>query len=158
MQLVDRDVGQPGLAHLAFFDQVGQQSELFVRRHLGVDPVQLEQVQAVDGQPPKAHFRLLAQVLGPPDRVPLSGSGADQPGLGGDDQALGVGVESLADQVLAHVWTVGIRGVDEIHAELDRPAQDADALLAVGRLAPDAPAREPHGPETQAVEGQTRRR
>ena len=49
---------------------------------------------------------------------------------------------------------VGVGGVDEGDAELDGAAQHADALVAVGRRAPDARAGELHGAVAEAVDGQ----
>ena len=49
---------------------------------------------------------------------------------------------------------VGVGGVDEVDAELDRAAQDRLRLVAVGGRAPDAGAGDPHRAEAEAVDGQ----
>ena len=125
------------MGHLALGDQVMQQPELLLGGDEGVDPVQLEQVEPFEAQSTQAQFALLAEVLGPAHRQPLTGALTGEARLGGDDQAVGVGVECLEDEAFAHLGTVGVGGVDEVDTHVDRPAQDLDASVAVGRFAPD---------------------
>ena len=66
------------MADLALVLQLLEHAELLLARHLGVDAVQLEEVDALDAEPAQAHLALLAQVLGRPDRLPLAGAGAGQ--------------------------------------------------------------------------------
>ena len=123
LDLVHADLAEPDAADLALVEQVGQQAELLLGRHLGVDAVELEEVDGLDPEASQAHLALLAQVLGPAHRQPLARPLPGEPGLGGDDQALGIGVEGLEDDVLADLGTVGVGGVDEVDAQLDGPAQ-----------------------------------
>ena len=141
------------MGHLALGHQVGEEPELFVGRHLGVDPVQLEQVDALEAEPAEAELALLAQVLGPTDRRPHAGPLTGEPGLGGDHQVLGVGVERFEDEPLTDLGTVGVGGVDEVDTHVDGPPQDGDALAPVGRLAPDARTGDLHGAEAEPVDG-----
>ena len=53
----------------------------------------------------------------------------------------------------ADLGAVGVGGVDEIDAQLDRAAQDGDRLAVVGRLAPDAVAGDLHRAEAEPVDG-----
>ncbi len=78
---------------------------------------------------------------------------AAQAALGGDHQSFGVGVEGFGDDLLAHVRAVGIRGIDEVDAEPDGLAHDLPRRFAIGRLAPDARARDPHPAEADPVDG-----
>src|SRR5207248_10672064 len=55
---------------------------------------------------------------------------------------------------LADLRTVGVGGIDESHAQLERPSQHPPALLWVLRLSPDARARETHRPEAEPVDGE----
>ena len=98
-----------------------------VDRHLRVEPVELVEVDAVELQAPQRHLDALAQVLGPADGLPHARAAAREAALGGDDQAVGVRVQRLGDEVLAHERPVGVGGVDEVDAQLDGPAQHADA-------------------------------
>ena len=54
--------------------------------------------------------------------------------------------------LLGDVGPVGVGGVDEVHAELDGAAHDRPGGLAVGGLAPDARAGDPHGAEAEPVD------
>ena len=70
--LAHRHLGQPDVAHLALVAQLGQHAELVLGGNLGVDAVQLEEVDLLQAEPAEAHLALLAQVLGPPYRVPAA--------------------------------------------------------------------------------------
>ena len=77
-----------------------------------------------------------------------------QPGLGRDDHVVGVRVQRLAQQVLGHVGTVGVGGVEEGDPDLDGPAQHADRLVVVPRRSPDALAGQLHRAVAEAYDGQ----
>ena len=47
-------------------------------------------------------------------------------------------MQRLRDQVLADLRSIRIRRIDQIHAEIRQPLQNALRLLAIFRLAPDA--------------------
>jgi hypothetical protein len=55
----------PGVLHVL------QGTEALGQRHVGVDPVELVELDAVDAQAAEAHLDALAQEAGPPDRLPL---------------------------------------------------------------------------------------
>ncbi len=86
--------------------------------------------------------------------TPPARSRAGQPGLGGDHHIVRIGVQGLAEELLRRVGTVGIRGVEQGHAQLDGPAQDAHAGVLVREGAPDAGTGELHGSVAEAVHRQ----
>ena len=98
---------------------------------LGIGRVQLVEVDAIEAQTAQASLARLAQVLGPPVPRPGAGALAEEPALGGDHEALRVGVQRLGDQELAHLGAVGVGRVDQVHAQLDGAPQDAQRVLAV---------------------------
>ena len=61
-------------------------------------------------------------------------------------------MQGLAQEVFAHLGTVGVGGVDEVDPEVDGVADDADGRVMVGRVAPDAGPRDAHGPEAEPVD------
>ena len=122
--------------------------------NFGVDAVQLEEVDAVGAEPAQAHLDLLTQIRREAERCPLVLTGSQEPGLGGDDEAVPIRVQCFADQFLGHVGPVGVRGVEEVDAEFDGAAQDANGFGAVVGRAPDAVARQTHGPESEPVDGE----
>ncbi len=130
-----------------------QHRKLLVGIDLGVDAVQLKQIQGIHLQLAQAQFGLLAQVFGAAHGDPLVGSGPGKPDFGGDPQTLGVRMQRLGDDFLADVRAVGVGGVDEVHSQFDGPTDDGDGGVPVGGLAPYAVPDDAHGPETQAPDG-----
>ncbi len=97
---------------------------------------------------------LLAQVRRRADRGPLARSLSGQPRLGGDHHVVVVRVQRLAEQVLRHVRAVGVGGVEERHADLDRAPQHGERGVVVARRSPDALAGQLHGAVAEAYDGQ----
>ena len=134
--------------------QLDQGADRLLERHLRVGPVELVQRDLLQAQPAQAALAGRAEVLGPAVGRPPPGPGAFEAALGGDDQVVGIRVQRLGDQRLADVGTVGVGGVDEVDAELDRPAQHRLGLVAVRRLTPDAVTGDPHRAEAETVHGE----
>jgi hypothetical protein len=61
-------------------------------------------------------------------------------------------VQRLPDQVLTDVRTVRVRGVDEVDAQLDRAPEHPQALVPIGRFAPDARSGDLHGSVAEPVD------
>ncbi len=118
---------------------------------LVVDAVQLEQVDGVHAETAQAHLAFLAQIGREAQNRPDVGPGAQQSGLGRDHDAV-VRMQRFADQFLGDIRAVGVGGVDEVDAEFDGAAQDADAFVAVVGRTPDTLAGQAHGAESQAVD------
>ena len=112
--------------------------------------MQLVEVDRFAPEPPQAQLGLLAQVLGAAQRDPLAAE-IDLPALGGDHYPRPVRVERLGEQFLVVAQVVGVRGVDERHAEFDRAPGDLDRDGAVqpGRLAGQS-----HGTESKPTDRQ----
>src|SRR5215218_2390241 len=70
--------------------------------------------------------------------------------LGGDREIIRVGVEGLGDQAIGHLRSVEACGVDQVHAESDRPPQDHLCPIRILRLSPHARSRQPHCPVPEA--------
>jgi hypothetical protein len=100
--------------------------------------VQLEQVDALQPEVAQAQLGLLAQVLGPAQRLPPARALPGEAGLRRHHHAVGVRVQRLPDQQLGGERSVGVGGVDERDAELDRAAQHPHGAVGVGGVAPDA--------------------
>jgi hypothetical protein len=142
------------VADLARVLQLDQRADGVLDRHRGVGPVELVERDLVELEPPQAALARLPQVVRMPVDRPLTGPGALQPALGGDHEVVRVRVERLADQLLADVRPVGVGGVDEVDAQLDRAAQHRLRLVPVGRRTPDPVPGDPHGPKPEAVDRQ----
>ena len=95
----------------------------------------------------------LAQVVRLAEDRPDAGAGAQQAGLGRDEDLVAVRRERLGDDLLADVRAVRVGGVDEVDAELDGAADHGDGAGAVLGRSPDAVAGELHGAVAETVDG-----
>ena len=130
---------------------VAMASNCSSRRHFGIDAVQLPQVDLLDAEPPAARMRLLDQIFRPPERNPDVRAGAREPALG-RDLNLAVGRKRFAYQLFGKVRAVGVRGVDEVDAEIGQPAQRLQHLGAIGRRTPDSTADDAHRAEAETID------
>ncbi len=99
-QLFHGDLGQADVADLPFVPQALQLAHLVGEWHGRVDAVELEQVDALQAQVAEAELGLLPQVLRAADRRRQVRALTCEPDLGGDDQAIGVRVQGLLDELL----------------------------------------------------------
>ncbi len=121
--------------------------------HGRVDAVQLPEVDPIESQAAQASFELFAQPRRLAVRIPSVGTGPVQAALGGDDEILRIRMQRLRDQLLADVRTIRLRGIDQVHAELDGATKDGETFLPVLRRPPDTVARETHRAESEAMDG-----
>ena len=61
-------------------------------------------------------------------------------------------MERLGDEELVYFRTIGIRRVDEIHAELNGATQNLERVRAIGRPAPYPLTRQPHRAVTESID------
>ncbi len=92
----------------------------------------------------------LGRLLG---RHPSALRVADRADLGDDDQIVGIGMQRLVDQLVGHVRSVVLRGVDVVHAGLDHPSQHRDRLVVVAGRSRHTGTGELHGTETDPADG-----
>src|SRR3712207_1644938 len=96
------------VADLALVLEVLQRSERLLERHLRVGRMELIEVDPVDLKAPEAARAALLEPLRPGVRRPPSPAGAAETALRGDDEAVGIRMQRLGDQVLAHLGPVGV--------------------------------------------------
>ena len=106
--------------------------------------VDVDDVEVVGLEALQAELQLAPGVVG--------GAGAE---LGGEDDLLAPRRHQLADPLLALAVAVAVGGVDVGHAQVDRPAEDAERLLV--RLVGDEAAARAEG-EDRDVASRSRRR
>ena len=150
-ELLGIEVRHTDVADLALLPQARELAEGILERHLGIDVMELVQVDARELQSLEAPLASLAQVLGPSVRDPLRRARTQQTAFGRDDEAARVRREALRDQPLADLGPVGIGGIDEVDAELERATQHAARLGRILRLTPDAGTCDPHGAKSHAI-------
>ena len=150
LELGDAHVREADVADLPRLAQLLQRADRLRERDAGVGRVQLVDVDPLQPQPPQASFARLAQVLGAPVGLPSPRAGARVAALRRDHEPLGIRMQRLGDLPLVDLGAVRVGGVDQGDPELDHPAQDAQGILGIRRLAPDAGTAEPHRPEAEA--------
>ena len=94
---------------------------------------------------------LLAQVFWTTIPIPCTGTGSPQPGLGRNEHAV-IRVKRLANELLGDIRPIGVRGVDEIDAELRQAFEGSDRFVLVERRTPNAGASDAHCPKTEAMD------
>src|SRR5262249_47473480 len=114
--------GEASMLNLALFLKISQRSELIVGRNLGVDAMQLEQVDTLDAQPSDAHLALLSEVFGSAQWNPLVRTSPGKSSLCGNNKAFGVRMQRLANYFFTDMRSVGICCVDKIDSEVHRTA------------------------------------
>ncbi len=154
VDFVRLDFAETDMADLALALQAFDDGERFFDGHLGVDAMELPEIEPLYLEAAQAHLDLLLQVFGTPDWKPLVLSLPGQSGLGRDHDSAGVGRERLADESLAHFGAVGVGGVDEVYAELDGTLEHLLCLLSVPGFAPDSFSGKTHCAVSQAVDGE----
>src|SRR5580693_9450914 len=113
--------------------------------------MQLIDVDTAEAQPLKASLNRLAKVRGSCIVGPLIGARTIPASLGGNHQASRVRKQRFGNQFFAYVWSVGIRGIDEIDIKLHGPAKNRQRPIAIFWWPPDAFAGKAHGPETETL-------
>ena len=128
-------LGQAEVAHLALRDQVLHGTGDVLDRHLGVDPVLVEEVDGVHAEPSERCLRDLADVLrAAVERRPLPVGGRirGEAELGRDHHLPAERLQRLADQVLVVERPVGFGRVEEGDPALHRGPQERDHRASVG--------------------------
>jgi len=133
------DVSEIPMADLALALQLRQGTERLFDRHVRIDPVELEQVDAFAAKPAQATLGAFAQPFGASVDRPLIRTRSHEPGLGRNDDLAGVGGKSLPDDLFADVWPIGVGRVDEVDPALDHVAHQPHRSGPVGGRAPRRP-------------------
>src|SRR5436305_6317519 len=123
LDLLDGDLRQPEMADLALVLELLHEPELLLARHLGIDPVQLPQVDGLNAKPTHAHQAALAQVLRPAHRRPDAGAMPRKTTLRRDVDAV-ERMQSLLDEVLGGLGSVDVGGLDESDTMLGQPLEN----------------------------------
>ena len=110
---------------LAFGHQVLDRAGDILDRHLRIDPMLVEQVDAVGAQALQHAFDHQLDVIGPAVEAgsALSGLQVDVPAeLRGDDDLVAEGRDAFAEDPLDLVRAVGLRGIDRRSRRDRRPS------------------------------------
>jgi hypothetical protein len=127
---------------LAGGDELLDRAGDLLERHVGVDTVLVEQVDALRAQPAQGVLDCRLDVLRPAVQPGRATAVEGEPELGGDDDLLADRSQCLADKLFVRERAVHLSRVEERDAEVDGgPDESYAVLLADGRTVGVA---EPH--------------
>ena len=126
-------VGEADPAHLALVLELLERADRLGVGDVRVGAVVLVEVDAVGAERLQRRLAGLADVLGAAVELPRA-AGPDVAGLGGDEDVVVAALQRLRDQPLVVadlvlVLAVGVGGVDQVHAGVERGVDGADRLL-----------------------------
>src|SRR5215216_2241630 len=126
LDLLDPDLGDADMPDRPLVPKLLDRGQALLERGLGVDPVQVVELDHARAQAAKAFLDLLAEDLGPA----LARTEAT---FGRDDAAVGRSRERGADRLLALPSGVEMGGVDQADSGRDCLPDELDVLLRLGQ-------------------------
>ena len=118
----------------SFFDEVRHRANRFFDRHIGVDTVLVEQVDAVDAEAFQAAL----------DRSLCIGSRTvdtnnlvtveTEAEFGSDHQPIALALDRFADQFFILEWAVNLRSIEKGDAKVDGAVDRLDRFIGIGSL------------------------
>src|ERR1700723_1130559 len=142
------------MTDLALLAQPGQRFYGSFEGNCIVRSVQLIDVDALQPQPLQASFERPREVFGAGIMGPLAWARALPSALGRDDQSGLIRIERLGDQLFRCPGAIGIRGVNQVYIELDRPLQSSKGRRSVRGWSPDAGSGDAHRAIAHTVDGE----
>ncbi len=131
-------LGQAVMPHLAFGDQLAQSACNLLDRHIGIDPVLIEQVDTISLQAPERRLGHHADVLRPTvePTAAFGGDGIDvEAELGRNHHPISHRGQGLADQFFIDERAVRLCRVEQRHPQIDRLADQGNHVRFVRRRA-----------------------
>src|SRR4029453_12727957 len=116
-----------------------------------IDSMELPEIDLLDAELPEAALGLCNQIRGASIGDPLVRTRTRQARLGSDKQPV-IGVKRFADHIPRNIGSVTVRRVDEVDADLVKPAQRRKRCITVRRRTPDARAAETHRAVAETVD------
>jgi len=127
-------LGEPQVANLALFDQLGHRPDRLLDLDLGIDPVLVVEVDLLDPQASQRGLAALAHVGGVATNAEeLALVAAYVAELGGDHHAVAAIGDRATDELLVRERAVHVRRVEQRHPQLERAVDRGDRLALVGR-------------------------
>ena len=126
-------LGQAEVFDLALPDQILDGSRDVLDRHVRIDTVLIEQVDAIGAQPFQRRIGDLPDMLRPAVHAKVRDRRAECVAeLGRDHDLVAERSEGFAHEFLVPVRAIGLGGVEECDAALDRRSDQPDRILRVG--------------------------
>jgi len=156
-QMLRLDAGDTQVSDQPGITEVSQGAEVVGNRVIPA-PAQVDDVEVIAAELPQVLLDLAAQLLGRGHGQPLPRRIPSRSDLGHDDQVIWIRCQRAVDQFVggAQRREVERGGVDMVHAQFDRAAQDSDRAAAVDRrtigISPHAVAGKTHRAEADSVD------
>ena len=113
-------------------DQFGDGADGVLDRGVGVDAMLVVEVDPVGAEPLQRTLDSGADAGGAAVELALPATGVrDHAELGGEHDVVASVLDGLADEFLVDVRTVDLRGVDEVHPEIQRSVDGSDRFGVV---------------------------
>src|SRR5881296_4513475 len=153
LDVLSTNVRQSRQADLPLVSQFGESFNRSVKRYDRIRSVQLINVYAVQPQSFEAALYRFSKMIRTGVMGPLIRPWTIPATFGRDHQALGVRRQRFGDQLFADVRTIGVRGIDEVNAQLYGTPKDGQRSGTVPGWPPDPLTCNTHSSETQAMDG-----
>ncbi len=114
--------GQADEAHLSLLHEACHRADRVLDRHFRIDAVLVVQVDRLLAQPLEARLASLRHVFGAAIDGILPALDTDLSELGHQHHAIAAALDRAADQFLVMAPAVHVRGVEMVHAHVDRAA------------------------------------
>ena len=133
-QNVGLGLRQAEMAHLALLDQPRHRAHRVLHRHLGIDPVQVIEVDDVGAEPFQAALAGHRHVVRPGvGAAALALRPADVAELAADEGVVPPPLQCLRQQFLVMAVAIGVRAVEKIDAEIEGAADRGNRFRVVPR-------------------------
>src|SRR5262245_7780043 len=153
LDVLSSNVRQSHQPDLPLVSQLGQSFNRSVKRYDRIRSMQLINIDAVQPQSFEAALYRLPQMIRTGIMGPLIRPWTIPATFGRDHQALGVRRQCLGNQLFADVRTIGVRGIDEVNAQLYGTPKDSQSSGAVPGWSPDPLACNAHSSEAKTMDG-----
>src|SRR5260370_7168094 len=82
---------------------------------------------------------------------PLVRTRTHKASFGSNDKTFWIGIERFCNEVLTHLWSIGVSSINQVDAKFKAAAQHCDGFLLICRSPPDAFTGEAHCTEAHAT-------
>src|SRR5271166_457294 len=144
---------QPEMLHLARRDQLLDCAGDILDRHVRINAVLVEEIDALDAEPLERGIRNLLYLLRPAIHARHLAVHDIEAEFGGDHHLTTEGLERLADNLLVSKWAVYLGRIKEGDAALNCRADQGDAVVLAQRMA--VAEVEPHAAEADSRDLET---
>src|SRR5205085_6990148 len=125
LDLGDRYFGEPHVTDQSLSLEIPDRFELLPLLDFRIDPVELPEIDPLHPEPAEAALQLPPKIFGLAILDPAAGTGPLQSGLRCDHQSW-VGMQSLGDELLGHMWSIRVGRVKEVHPQVNGALKDPE--------------------------------